>query len=542
MIEAGPDGRNEPRIYIPGRRGSTLGTIYDWNFTTVPQPGANGRVIAQNRGKVLGGSSALNLIAWDRGTDADYNAWEELGTEGWNSMSMFAAMRQAETFQLTPEDAGITEPLGHEGPIHFLVNKFSPPQQEAFFPTMVNLGIDETFAFLDGNMTGYMHHTSNILLSNYTRSYSPAYLATAGSNLHLMINTTVSKLNLDSKACVTGVTLEDGSIVNAKKEVILSAGSLQSPQLLELSGIGNATILAAAGIDQLVDNPHVGENLQDHIRAVTAYQLRPNYTSPDIFRFNLTFAAEQLAQYYSNQTGYYDETATGYAYLTWQQVLGNDSSFVALAREAAESGNLIDQKKLAILENGRMSEPQLEIIFSDGYLGFKGYPAANSSQYGQQFFGLIAAIQHPFSRGSTHINASNPRGKPVFNPNYLTQEYDLQAVKEGAKYLRKIASTPPLSYTWTSEYEPGLDVVNTEAEWTEYAKNAVTTIWHPLGTCAMLPKEHGGVVDSKLKIYGVDRLRVVDASIIPILPSGHIQSAVYGIAERAAEMIAAQWS
>ncbi|KAK0837713.1 hypothetical protein LTR03_012583 [Friedmanniomyces endolithicus] len=545
LIEAGPDERKNADIFTPGHKG-VLGTVYDWNFTTSPQPGANNRTVTQNRGRVLGGSSALNLLSWDRATVADYNAWEELGSPGWNWNTMHPAMKVQETFQRTSVN-GSSEIIGvgEAGPIRVLVNDFTVPQQEVFFPAMQNLGLDQTFSFLDGDMLGWMRHTSNIFNNNYTRSYSPTFLAYAGRNLHLMVNTTVAKLNLDAAAaCVTGVTLQDGSGITARNEVILSAGSIQSPQLLELSGIGNATILAAAGIKQLVNLPSVGENLQDHVRITTAYRLRSNYTSPDKLRFNATFAAEQQQAYNSNMTSFYDETSIGYTYMTWQQAFGNATgdNFTALGKAAASPTNPIDQQKLQYLETLSKRVPQLEVLFDDGYLGLKGYPKMNSSLYGSQFMTFIASIQHPFSRGSSHINAPNPTGHPVFNPNYLSNEYDLEAVAQGTKYLRKIAQTPPMSYTWLDEYEPGLDVVKTDADWREYAKNNVLTIWHPLGTCALLPKKEGGVVSPELKVYGLSNLRVVDASIIPLNPSGHIQTAVYGIAERAAEMIAVQWA
>lgn len=541
IIEAGPDGRGVASIFIPGRKGSTLASQYDWNFTTIAQPGANNRIIAQNRGHVLGGSSALNLLSWDRGAAADYDAWEELGNPGWNNATMSAAIDRAETYQMTSimGSAGITG-VGLHGPIHFLVNRYSPPQQEAFFPAMQRLGVSETYSFLNGDMLGYMRHTSNILLSNYTRSYSTAYLAHAPSNLHLMLETMVAKVNIDAgRAC--GVTLKDGSVINAREEVILSAGTIQSPQILELSGIGNKSVLAKAGVKQLVNLPSVGENLQDHIRITTAYQLRSNYTSPDILRLNATFAAQELALWENNMTGLYDGTSSGYSYLQWDQALGNDSALLAYGKASA-TDNIVDQGKLRTLIDKSKCVPQLEVLFSDGYLGAKGYPAANSSLYGKQFFAMIAAVQHPFSRGSSHIVNSSVTAKPAFDPNYLAKPYDLHAIAEAAKYLRKVAQTPPLSGTWMSEYEPGLNVVKTDEDWIAYVKANVASIWHPLGTCAMLPKHKGGVVDSRLKVYGVKGLRVVDASVMPALVSGHIQSAVYGIAERAAEFIAHEWS
>jgi choline dehydrogenase-like flavoprotein len=543
IIEAGPDGRSEAGIYIPGRKGSMLGSRYDWNFTSIPQSGANGRVIGQNRGRVLGGSSALNLLSWDRGAAADYDAWEELGNSGWNAESMFTAMRDAEEYHLTPANGSAElEGYGTDGPINFLINRWAPPQQEHFFPAMRSLGLSQTERYLDGELIGYMRHTSNIQPSNYTRSYSTAYLADAPSNLHILLETEVAKVNIDRNASATGVTLKDGTIISAVKEVILSAGTIQSAQLLELSGIGQKAVLEGAGVKQQVELPGVGENLQDHVRIVNTYQLRENYTTPDILRLNTTYAAEQLALWQHNETGLYDSTSSGYAYLQWDQILDNPASLISRANLSANASNVIDRKKLQNLRDLAKHVPQAEVLFSDGYLGAKGYPMANSSLYGRSFFALIGVLQHPFSRGSSHITSANSTIKPRFDPNYLSNPYDQYGVAYIAKYLRTIAQTPPMSYAWTAEYEPGPGVITTDEDWLTYARSNMASIWHPVGTCAMLPKAEGGVVSAELKVYGVHRLRVVDASIMPALVSGHIQSAVYGIAERAAQIVGEEWA
>lgn len=494
---------------------------------------------------MLGGSSALNLLSYDRGVKADYDAWEELGNPDWDWESMHAAIQMSERFQVTEGigSAAIAAGggVGDDGPVDVLVNRFNPPQQQHFFPAMENLGLNETSSFLNGDLLGYMHHTSSILESNYTRSYSVAYLTEAGSNLRVLTDTMVAKVNIDDQKCATGVTLLDGTVLHAAKEVILSAGSIQSPQLLELSGIGNASILAAAGVDTIVDLPGIGENLQDHIRVSTAYRLRSNYTSPDKLRLNATFAAEQLALYERGEVSWYDETASGYAYMQWPDAGLNQTQFEDLAEQSADVNSPVDRVKFDHLRNLSLRVPQLEVLFSDGYLGNIGYPKPNTTLYGEQFFALIASVNHPFSRGSTHINSSNVPDRPVFDPKYLSNPYDRLAIGFAARYLREIASTPPLSYAWVDEYEPGLDVVVTEEDWLEYARLNFSTIWHPLGTCAMLPREDGGVVDPQLKVYGVERLRVADMNVVPILVSGHVQTSAYGIAERAAQMIAKQW-
>lgn len=543
VLEAGPAALDEPNIYIPGKKGSTLGTKYDWNFTTVAQPSADDRVFSINRGKVLGGSSALNLMTYDRGAVADYDAWEQLGNPGWDWESMYAAMTMADNWQ--PQDGQYENPgVGVGGPIEALINRVIPPQQDGFIPALESLGVPNNNRSLAGNNIGVMTQPSNILESNYTRSYSPTYLWTvAGPNLQVVVNTTVSSIVLDScngTLKATGVNI-GGQNIAATKEVILSAGSVQSPQLLELSGLGQKSVLSAAGIEQVLELPGVGENFQDHLRIQTSYQLKSEYPSFDELRFNATYTAEQLALYYANETSEYDYTGSGYAYVTWNQALCNDSALVRLARASADSDNVVDQKKLSYYSgNSSTTVPQLEIVFSDGYTGAAGYPANGTAEYGDKFFTLIAVIQHPFSRGSIHINSSAPSGHPVIDPNYLSKPYDLQAVVEAAKFNRKIAETSSLRTYWTTEHEPGLNVT-TDEQWLAFARNTTLSIYHPMGTCAMLPKNESGVVDPSLLVYGTSNLRVVDASIIPIQPSGHLQTMVYGIAERAAKIIRDQW-
>ena len=396
-----------------------------------------------------------------------------------------------------------------------------------------------------------MYQPSNIREVNYTRSYAPQYLWLAGPNVHVMESTTVAKVNLHQKkngkkTTATGVTLADdaATILTARKEVILSAGAFQSPQLLELSGIGQPAVLQAAGIEPLVNLPGVGENLQDHVRIQNSYKLKDQYASFDELRTNITYAAQQLALYEDGQVSAYDYTGSGYTYMTWKQALnGDDSELVSLARQSAEEDNVIDQRKLAYYTDAQFADqvPELEVIFSDGYTGVRGPPNADRPDYDSHYFTLIGVVMHPFSRGSTHINATTPAGKPVINPNYLSKPYDLRAITEASKFSRRIAQTEALRDFWTEEYEPGLDAMNTEAEWEAFARNTTLSIYHPLGSCAMLPECEGGVVDADLKVYGVQGLRVVDSSVIPVQPSAHLQTMVYGIAELAAERVVGEY-
>ncbi|KAH6869279.1 hypothetical protein B0T10DRAFT_594843 [Thelonectria olida] len=540
LIEAGSAAKDELKINVPGMKGSTLATKYDWNFTTVPQAGANGRVFPVNRGKVLGGSSALNLMTYDRAAAAEYDSWEALGNPGWNWQAMIGAMKKSETFTGKNTDTYGSAGVGDSGPVQAVINRVIPEHQRTWIPTMNKLGIQTNLESLGGNPLGVMYQPSSIDPATYNRSYSAnAYLNLAGPNLQVLADTTVAKVDLvksGNQQIATGVILQNGTYIKARREVILSTGSVQSPGLLEKSGIGRKSVLSAAGVRQIIDLPGVGENLQDHLRIMSSYQLKPVYTSFDVLRSNATVAAEQLELWVAGQHSLYDYTGSAYSFTTWKQAIGNDSNILDLPKKAAgDDASKIDKKKLEFL--GDSSIPQLEVIFSDGYTGVKGYPASSSPLFGKGFFTLIAVIMHPFSRGTIHIDPANPGGNPIIDPNYLSNDHDLEAIIQAVKYSRRIATTEPMRSVWESEYEPGLEEVQTDQQRKEYAKTTALSIFHPVGTCSMLPKADGGVVDPKLRVYGTRNLRVVDASIMPLLISAHIQTAVYGIAEIAAEMV-----
>jgi choline dehydrogenase-like flavoprotein len=541
LIEAGPAALTENKINIPGLKGSTVGGPYDWNFTTTVQPNANNRTLPATRGKVLGGSSALNLMVWNRASVAEYDAWEEFENPGWNWSSFSESMIKSENFtNLNASTAGWLA-RGTHGLLQTVINRWIPTQQNFWIPVMEKLGLTHNLNSLAGTPLGVMYQPSSINSRNWTRSYAAnAYLPASGPNLQVQLQTRVARVNLDASGdrgtIATGVILQDGTIIQARQEVILSAGSIQSPGLLELSGIGKKSALDAAGIKQVVDLPGVGENLQDHIRFSTVHQLKPEYVTIDKLQRNTTYAAEQLVLWEANQLSHYDYSGSAISLQNWKHTIGNDTALLALAKEEiGSSKNVVEQKKLGLLLDDSVAKA--EIIFSDGYTGVKGYPPVGSPLYGQGFISLISVMMHTLSRGSVHVTSANISDAPIINPNYLSRQYDLNGAVELVKYTRKIAEQEPLASAIVAEYEPGLEVVQTDDEWREYVKNTTLSIYHPAGTCAMLPKQDGGVVDPRLRVWGVPNLRVVDASIIPVLVASHTQTAVYGIAEKAAVLI-----
>jgi choline dehydrogenase-like flavoprotein len=545
VVEAGPAALHEDGINVPGLKGSTLGGRYDWNFTTVPQPHLNNRTIFTPRGKVLGGTSALNLLTWDRASAAEYDQWQAVGNPGWNWNSMTAAMEKAETYHGGPPGSGTS------GPISAVINRVNPAHQESFIPTVSSaFPIPFNPDSLQGNPIGVMYQPSNIAPASYNRSYSAnAYLPLAGPNLTVLPSTQVIKINLAPRPgrqqLATGVTLLNGTVIPARREVILCAGAIQTPNLLELSGIGLGKVLRAAGVTPLIELPGVGENYQDHLRVQVSFRLRDEHLpNGDSLLVNATFAAEEWAKRLAGQPSFYDDTASAYVFANWRQVVqgGNDAALVALAKDVVSKGarDVGREKKLEQLWD--MTVPQVEVIYSDGYTGVRGYPPVGSPLRGKGFVTLIGGLMHPLSRGSVHIDAADPLGKPVIDPRFVDNEYDMAGLVEILKFIRRIARSEPMRSVWVDEYEPGEDLVVTGDDWREYIRNTTLTIFHPMGTAAMLPRRDGGVVDSRLTVYGTANLRVADASVIPVEISAHPQTAVYGIAERAAEIIVAAHS
>lgn len=375
-----------------------------------------------------------------------------------------------------------------------------------------------------------------------------AYIPQAGPNLEILLGTRVAKLNLGADGSdllrASGVTLTDGVVITASSEVILSAGSYQSPGLLELSGIGKASVLEAVGIEQLIDLPGVGENLQDHIDFFLSYQLKPEFRPGfDTLAVSPTYANEQMALWYGGSLSQYDQSDKVYVFTNWTPVVDNSTNLIELAKNVlSQRGSdltVADMVKLDHLADP--SVPQLEAELIDGYLGSKGYPDVDSPLYGETFLSIFVEVMHPLSRGTVHITSADISDPPAIDGNWLSNEYDIQIAIASLKFARKIANTEPLASTWLTEYEPGGNVT-TDDEWRQFVVDTAASTDHPLSTCVMLPRDTDGVVDPRLVVYGTSNVRVVDASIIPVQLSAHIQTAVYGIAEMAADLIVDEWA
>ncbi|KIM91387.1 GMC oxidoreductase [Piloderma croceum F 1598] len=555
VLEAGGSGFGDPIVDIPGKYGADVGTIYDWNYTTTAGTGVTDvPSVPWARGKMLGGSTGLNFLVWNRASRHEYDAWERLGNEGWNWESMYSYMKKAESFHQPSRELASSfgidvsaSDYGSTGSVQISFTKYVSPLARKWFHALESLGIMKNDHPLAGNNVGASMQPSDIDPRNTTRSYAaPAYLFPIADrkNLDVLIDALVRKINWSSKksggnVVAKSVTFTSGGkeyTVAAKREVIISCGTVNTPQLLELSGIGAKTVLDKAGVDLVIDLPSVGENLQDHLLNCGVWERKNNAITLDTLRNNMSFAQQQAALY-ANQSddpaSILDETVPNIAYLPLSTVVG-ETDAKALVAEAVAYVNASTapykralQEQLLFLQQYSDVVGQIEFFALDGFQCPAGTPEPNKT-----YTTFAAPQQHSLSRGSVHINSSSASDYPVIKPNYYSVPFDHKVAVAGVVYLRKIAATSLYAPLFSTEILPG-----EEADLQHYTLTRFGTEFHPVGTASMLPKTQGGVVDSSLKVYGTSNVRVVDASIIPLHISAHTQATVYGIAEKAADII-----
>ncbi|KAI9737645.1 MAG: hypothetical protein M1818_005649 [Claussenomyces sp. TS43310] len=569
VVEAGPAAFDEPSIDIPGRFGEALGSKWDWQYETTPQAGIGGRRLPWPRGKVLGGTSALNFMTWNRACREDYDAWEELGNEGWGWDGLLAYFKKSESFTAPSESHQRDHSLhfspeshGTNGPIKAVHSGEFAPTHQYWHSTLNKLGVETSRDHCAGSNVGVWTAITSVDPDDRTRCYSAsAYYKPNISrpNLHVLTEATVKEVILEEDKdglLATGARFEvDGKTytVNAG-EVILSGGSVASPQLLELSGIGNPDILRTAGITVRVNNPNVGENLQEHMMTATIYEVDPSIVTLDDIRANPGLAAAAEDGYRTSQSGILTTIPSSIAYLPVSKIIP-DSDLSSLRSEIPKVNDL----RSTIL--ARRFSPNTNL----GQVEFN-FDTSNYSPYfkaspGKKYATMLQMLQYPFTKGSTHIPPSaSPRSKPttsndrpIIDPKYYTSEggdVDVAVMVAGQKFADKIRRTAPLSSIIRQRVFPPERAVlegkggekveeDDDALFTSYVRNYTITDWHPVGTCAMGGKEGiaSGVVDSRLRVYGVRALRVCDASIMPLQISAHIQATVYAIAEKGAALI-----
>ncbi|CAE6451424.1 unnamed protein product [Rhizoctonia solani] len=559
VIEAGPYYENDPLINTPAFASQLQGNAkYDWMFKSTPQSHVNNRVLPLPRGKALGGSSTINLMVFNRASRAEYDAWGKLGNPGWNWNNLLPHMKSAERFTgIDPFRANHTEPSpgniypsqGTNGSIAASFNTWYSDIVLPYRRSMANLDVPINLDPDSGDPFGLYNSATAVNRTTGARSYAAnTYFAynSGRQNFVVLTGAQATKIEFrnstsgkpDGKLSATGVSYVHNSTtysVKSKKEVILSTGSFQTPQLLELSGIGNFSVLRQNGITPLIDLPGVGENLQDHLFLSSSYELKPGTTTLDILRNNASYAAQAQAQYAATHDGILTSSISILSFLNLDYLISPielSNAIVKLNREiAADKITKLQEVQYEIQKDWlKKRVGHLEVVLSPGYFG-SGTPKANTS-----YASLSMVLQHPFSRGNVHVNSSDSMASPRINPNYLSKSIDQETFIQALKFGLKIFQTEPLASLVVARQDPSPETSSDDA-YTEYVKANARTIHHPIGTAALAPRAIGGVVDTSLKVYGTSNVRVADASIIPIHMGTHLSRTVYGIAERAAVII-----
>ncbi|KAH7087380.1 choline dehydrogenase [Paraphoma chrysanthemicola] len=553
VIEYGPL-HPDPSILLPA---DTLINHPDrfYNLTSLPIPGLNNGTGRVSVGALVGGGSAVNGMFFDRGSASDYDAWEELGNPGWNFASLLPYFKKSVTF--TPPAPAVAEKYnytwdtdaayGGAGPVQVSFPPYQFPGQEYVWAAWRELGIKKPREAAAGEAIGVIQAPSALDPVSRTRSYARTahYERVANrSNYHLVTGWQVTEVLLrtgngtDLEATgVKGVKRGDSSetfVVSAKKEVIVAAGAVWTPWLLQRSGIGSKSVLDKAGIEVKKDLPGVGANFQDHPIGGGLWTWTKNVPKPvqgDVVS-NATFFAEAKKEY--------DEFRTG----PLTPARGNQAAFLPLKVVAAEKW-----KGLVDAVTSQDAIPYLPATYESTLIaGYKAqqkltadlFTRDDSAAFEFPFGGGplgFGVLERPLSRGTININTTDPSADPVIDYRTFSNPLDVQVAVSLVSFARKFNSLNAFASLRAVEISPGVNVTSDTAIASFLRGSFTPTFAHEAGTASMMPEKHGGVVDPELKVYGVKGLSVVDASVIPFLPATHICTTVYAVAEKAADLI-----
>ncbi|KDR80983.1 hypothetical protein GALMADRAFT_1117948 [Galerina marginata CBS 339.88] len=530
VLEAGalPDDNLNVSVPFFAPR-ATPNSVVDWNYTTLAQPGLGNRSIIYPRGHALGGSSSVNFMAYTRGSSEDYDRYARLsGDPGWSWNALQPYFRKNEMF---------TPPADH----HNINGQFNPAVHSLTgingvslfgFPQPIDGRVIETtkelaeFPFnLDYNSGNHIGvgFTQFTIKDGARSSSRTSYMAdkySSRKNLHVLLNAQVSRLLSTGKQHGQPVfqTVEfmpgtGGSLVKvtAKKEVVLSAGSVGTPHILMNSGVGDATTLSHIGIKTIVNNPSVGRNLSDHPLSSNQWTTNSTDTFEAFTRVPSATAAD-LALWQKNRTGV---LASG---------TFNNVGWIRLPSNS-------DILKTHPDPSAGPHTAHFELLISNG-LSRPPFPATGN------FLSIGTVLLSPTSRGFVTINSTNPFAAPLIQPNLLSTDFDIAALREAIKSARRFVGAS----AWANYTTGRVQNQTTDADIEAFLRTSTSTLFHPVGTAAMTPKNADfGVVDPDLLVKGVVGLRIVDASVIPVVPAAHTQASVYVFAERAADLIKALW-
>jgi len=489
LLEAGgPDRQKE--IHIPAAFSKLFKTACDWTYFTEPEPVQDNRSLYWPRGKVLGGCSSINAMIYIRGHRWDYDHWRDLGNPGWNYDSVLPYFKKSEA-----QENGASEFHGADGPLH-VTNLRSPnPLTEAFVQAAEQSGFPRNPDFNGAQQEGFGQYQVT-QWEGKRCSAAAAFLHPVRKRPNLTVKTNVQVFDIIfHQRRATAVSFQDGehsAQEHADREIILCAGAVASPHLLMLAGVGPADHLRALGIPIQIDLPGVGQNLQDHPAVPIVYQSRQPIT--------LT-SAESM----SNVA----------RYLCFKKGM--------LTSNVGEGGGFISS-------SSSTPGPDLQFLFGPGYYVDHGFQKIKGHAYT-----LGPTAIRPFSRGRLKLRSNNPLDAPAIHANYFADSRDMDAMIHGLKVGRQIAAADAFSPFRGVEMLPGPDAQDDAALRNHIARYAAT-LYHPVGTCKM-GNDALSVVDSELRVHGVEGLRVVDASVMPTVIGCNTNAPTIMIAEKAADLI-----
>ena len=493
LLESGEKSYNM-WLHIPvGYYKNVYNPDLTWQYVTEPDPNINNRTIGWPRGRVLGGSSAVNGLIHVRGQAEDYDYWASLGNTGWGFDDLLPYFKRLED-----QERGPSEFHGENGPVG--ISDMRDPRAicHAFVTAGKELGVPYTDDFNGRVQEGVGMY--QLTVKNGLRTSSADYLKKMPSNLELRTGCLVERILFEGKKAV-GVVYRDKSnnvqTERANKEIALCAGAIGSPQILQLSGVGAGSLLQDKGISVVHDLPGVGENLLDHFQVRTVHKCNRPITINDLYG-SIPLKIKAGWQYISSLRG--------------PLTIGAGQA-VAFMKSRPEE-----------------AIPDMEIIFM-------GFSADGPGKMPHPFpaFTILGYQLRPESKGYVRIKTPDPAAHPAIFPNYLSEEIDRKMTLEVFKTCRKFAHTPALKQYISEEYIPGNAVI-TEEDMMAYARRAGSTVFHPTSTCRM-GQDDQAVVDERLRVRGIEGLRVIDAAIMPAMISANTCAACMMIGEKGADLM-----
>ena len=495
LLEAGPKDTNI-WIHVPLGYGKLFKEkSVNWMYQTEPEPGLHGRQVFQPRGKVLGGSSSINGLLYVRGQHEDYDRWRQHGNAGWGYDDVLPYFKRAENQQRGADDYH-----GVGGPLSVSDWRHADPLSEAFVKAAVEAGIPFNPDFNGARQEGAGYFQTTTRRGRRASSaYSYLRPARSRGNLHVETAALAQRVLFEGRRARAVEYRQNGSLrtARARKEVLVSGGAYNSPQLLQLSGVGPAELLKQHGIDVVLDARGVGNDLQDHLQVRLVTRCAQSVTLNDVVNHPVRKVLAGL-QYAALRKG-------------------------PLTIAAGTAGAFFKT-------NPRLATPDIQIHFipfSTDKMGEKLH----------SFSGFTATVcqLRPESRGSLKIRSADPAAPPEIRINYLATETDRAAFIDGIRILRRILAAPALKPYCVNEVYPGPDKTSDE-ELLDFCRKTGGTVYHPTSTCRM-GNDPLSVVDQRLRVRGIEALRVVDASVMPDLMSGNTNAPTIMIAEKASDMI-----